>query len=66
MTGTGCDRLRVASEVQVNAPVANAENAVGVALAPICLEQSRQDPEVEVTLADLKETNSYQGFDMLM
>ncbi len=43
-----------------------ARNAVVVALAPICLEQSRQDPEVEVTLAELKETSSYQRRDMLM
>ena len=37
-----------------------------LALVPICLEQSSQDPQVAATLAQLKDTNSYQRSDLLM
>jgi len=43
-----------------------ARNEVVAALVPICLEQSKLDPRVEVTLAELKEASSYQRSDMLM
>jgi hypothetical protein len=33
---------------------------------PICLEQSSQDPQVVATLAQLKDTSSYQRSDLLM
>ena len=36
------------------------------ALVPICVEQSSQDPQVVETLAQLKDTSSYQRSDMLM
>ena len=39
---------------------------VVAALVPICLEQSRLDPQVAATLAQLKEASSYQRSDMLM
>ena len=39
---------------------------VVAALVPICLDQSQQDPQVAATLAQLKETSSYQRSDMLM
>ena len=39
---------------------------VVAALAPICVEQSRQDPNVELTLAGLMEANSYKRGEMLM
>ena len=39
---------------------------VVAALVPICLEQSSQDPQVVATLAQLKDTSSYQRSDMLM
>lgn len=43
-----------------------ARQEVVAALVPICIEQSSQDPEVKQTLAELKDTNSYQRADMLM
>ena len=39
---------------------------VVAALAPICLQQSSQDPGVVETLALLKEASRYQRSDMLM
>ena len=39
---------------------------VVAALVPICIQQSSQDPQAVATLAQLKETNSYQRSDMLM
>jgi hypothetical protein len=39
---------------------------VVAALAPICVEQSKQDPQVVATLAQLKDASSYQRSDMLM
>ena len=39
---------------------------VVAALVPICLEQSKQDPQVVVTLGELKDASSYQRSDMLM
>ncbi len=39
---------------------------VVTALAPICVEQSKQDPQVVDTLAQLKDAASYQRSDMLM
>ena len=39
---------------------------VVAALVPICLEQSKQDPEVVETLAVLKNTSSYQRSGVLM
>jgi dienelactone hydrolase len=39
---------------------------VVAALVPICLEQSSRDPQVVETLAQLKDTSSYQRSDMLM
>jgi hypothetical protein len=35
-------------------------------LAPICVEQSKQDPQVAETLALLMDASSYQRSDMLM
>jgi dienelactone hydrolase len=39
---------------------------VVAALVPICVEQSSKDPQVAVTLAQLKDASSYQRSDMLM
>lgn len=39
---------------------------VVAALVPICVEQSKQDPQVAQTLAELKSAGSYQRSDMLM
>jgi hypothetical protein len=39
---------------------------VVAALAPICVEQSKQDPKVAETLALLMDASSYQRSDMLM
>jgi hypothetical protein len=39
---------------------------VVAALVPICIEQSKKDPQVAETLAELKNANSYQRRDMLM
>jgi hypothetical protein len=39
---------------------------VVAALVPICIEQSKQDPQVVETLARLKEASSYKRSDMLM
>ena len=39
---------------------------VVAALVPICMEQSSQDPKVVETLAQLKDTGSYQRSNMLM
>ncbi len=39
---------------------------VVAALVPICMEQSSQDPQVVETLAQLKDTSSYQRSNMLM
>jgi hypothetical protein len=36
------------------------------ALVPICLEQSKLDPNVAVKLAELKGANSYERANMLM
>ncbi|MHC4108982.1 MAG: hypothetical protein ACYSTY_12955 [Planctomycetota bacterium] len=45
---------------------AQAKLEVVAALVPICLEQSRLDPQAVATLAQLKDTSSYQRSDMLM
>lgn len=39
---------------------------VVAALVPICLEQSKKDPQSEETLALLKAANSYERGDMIM
>ncbi len=39
---------------------------VVAALVPICIEQSKQDPQVTETLAQLKAAYTYQRGDMLM
>ena len=39
---------------------------VVAALVPICIEQSKQDPQVLATLTLLKDTVSYKRSDMLM
>ncbi len=39
---------------------------VVAALVPICMDQSKQDPQVVETLAQLKDTSSYQRSDMLI
>ena len=39
---------------------------VVAALVPICIEQSKQDPQASETLVELKNANSYQRSDMLM
>ncbi len=39
---------------------------VVAALAPICVEQSKQDPQVADTLAQLRDAGSWQRSDMLM
>jgi dienelactone hydrolase len=39
---------------------------VVAALVPICIEQSKQDPQVLVTLTQLKDASSYKRSDMLM
>jgi dienelactone hydrolase len=39
---------------------------VVAALVPICIEQSKLDPQVVATLALLKEASSYKRSDMLM
>jgi dienelactone hydrolase len=43
-----------------------AQLEVVAALVPICIEQSRQDPQVVETLAQLKSASSYKRRDMLM
>jgi len=43
-----------------------ARQEVVAALVPICLEQSKQDPQVIETLAELEEAGSYQRSDLLM
>ena len=44
----------------------HARREVVAALVPICLDQSSQDPKVMETLAQLKDTRSYQRSDLLM
>jgi len=39
---------------------------VVAALVPVCIQQSKQDPQVTETLAQLKEASNYQRSDMLM
>ena len=43
-----------------------AQLEVVAALLPICIEQSKQDPQVEATLAQLRDASSYYRSDMLM
>lgn len=43
-----------------------AQLAVVAALAPICVEQSRQDPQVETTINQLKDAGIYQRSELLM
>lgn len=45
---------------------AEARQQVVAALVPICLEQSRLDPQVTESLAALKDANSYQRTDVVM
>lgn len=40
--------------------------AVVAALAPICVEQSKQDPQVEATMNQLKNASAYQRSELLM
>ena len=56
MTGTSAKKM--ASET--------ARLEVVAALVPICLEQSKQDPQVTQTLAELKDTTGYKRNEMLM
>ncbi len=44
----------------------HARMEVVAALVPICIEQSKQDPQVGETIAELKEVNSYQRANVLM
>ena len=44
----------------------HAKLEVLAALVPICLEQSKQDPQLTETLAELKATSGYKRSDMLM
>ena len=55
---TGGDAKNMASD--------QSRMAVVAALVPICIEQSKQDPEASATLAKLKETSSYQRSEVLM
>ena len=43
-----------------------ARQEVVAALVPICIEQSKQDPKVSETLAQLKAASNYKRSDMLM
>lgn len=45
---------------------AEARAEVVAALAPICVEQSRRDPNLRITLASLMEASSYKRGEMLM
>ena len=56
MTGSAADKM--ASD--------KARMEVVAALVPICMEQSKQDPQVIGTLAQLKDANSYKRSDMLI
>ena len=56
MTGTTAKRM--ASDM--------ARSEVVAALVPICIENSKQDPQVAEKLAELKDASSYQRGDMLM
>lgn len=55
---TGGSAERMAAE--------HARNEVVAALVPICVEQSRQDPKVSETLAELEAASSYKRSDMVM
>ena len=55
---TGATAQKMASD--------HARREVVAALVPICLDQSSQDPKVVETLAQLKDTRSYQRRDLLM
>jgi hypothetical protein len=44
----------------------HARKEVVAALVPICLEQSKQDPQLTQTLAQLQAANNYKRSDMLM
>ena len=56
MTSGSADRM--ASE--------KARHEVVAALVPICIEQSKQDPKVSETLAQLKAASNYKRSDLLM
>lgn len=43
-----------------------ARQEVVAALVPVCLEQSKQDPRLTETLAQLQAANNYKRSDMLM
>jgi len=43
-----------------------ARNEVVAALVPICLEQSKQDPQMAQTMAELKDTTGYKRDEMVM
>ena len=62
---TGVARPEVADVSEAKNKL-ESESVSLAALVPICLEQSRKDPEVTETLAQLKEASSYQRSDMLM
>ena len=56
MTGSAAERMAAD----------HAQMEVVAALVPICLEQSKQDPTVTATLADLRDASSYKRRDLLM
>ena len=55
---TGSNARQMASDV--------AQLEVVAALVPICMEQSKQDPQVVATLAQMKSAGTYERGDMLM
>jgi len=55
---TGGSAERMAAE--------KARNEVVAALVPICIEQSKQDPKVGETLAQLEAASNYKRRDMVM
>ncbi|MEQ8354765.1 MAG: hypothetical protein RH942_04445 [Kiloniellaceae bacterium] len=56
MTGGSADRMAADK----------ARNEVVAALVPICIEQSKQDPKVSETLAQLEAASNYKRSDMVM
>jgi len=39
---------------------------VVAALVPVCLQQSKQDPQIEAAISDLRNASSYQRSELLM
>lgn len=56
MTGGSADKMAAA----------HARSEVVAALVPICVEQSKQDPQLGATLAKLQAASQYQRGNMLM